>query len=250
MDSHHVLEGAVLDGTNVIGSRHVSVDVGSPEEFGSHSRRKALNELESFIERSSTDYPGYKVRSINMVGGFSEDRAMALMRNEVARTTFNRLRGDPLLLCLTTNPTSRLMWDFYASGGRGFVLGFRSGSDFLQPPVASEVSEVMYSEAPSRGPAAVGDWRRWLIKHTDYQFEQEWRCQYSQEHTRQVSASIGEINVVGFKKSDVCDAIFGPRACEALIDEVRGALGDGPRYRRLTVDFPEFGVEDLSQREH
>lgn len=76
------------------------------------------------------------------------------------------------ILCVTTNPDSKAMWQNFADGHKGFVIEF----DAKKPRFASEnLHQVVYSnEVPTYDPA-VGSQGWWKVKSKDLEHEQEYR---------------------------------------------------------------------------
>ncbi|WP_413165965.1 DUF2971 domain-containing protein [Aeromonas salmonicida] len=87
----------------------------------------------------STEYPEffYKYRPIDSHDNFQDDYAIdALIKNKAifsSRTNFNDLFDSKIELidsyafyCVSSNPTSNLMWSHYANSHKGFCIEFKS----------------------------------------------------------------------------------------------------------------------------
>ena len=121
--------------------------------------QRAKDECVAWVKKSVALYPGFEVRAVLAIpdtpGG-----------NVPTREGFNAHWQllIPRVICLCESPVGIKMWDHYASGHKGFAIGFRTDcAIFNDQDGSSNLKKVVYSTTGSTGPSEVGLWRKWII---------------------------------------------------------------------------------------
>jgi hypothetical protein len=110
----------------------------------------------------------------------------------------SRLRFDLGVFCLAEQADNHLMWVNYASSHTGFVLGFRTDTQFFEEN-GRTLRKVIYQKRPPL--FSTPDENGCFYKAPDWEYEQEWRC------VRSFGKS--ESRLVEIDPSLVTEVIFG-----------------------------------------
>jgi DUF2971 family protein len=138
------------------------------------------------------------------------------------------------VFCLTEAANCDRMWDEYADGGRGFVIGFNTAhAGFGQLKVPGHIGKVSYSDEPFGsflGTIEAGDVGGLFRKRLRYMHESEWR---SIRFLRRLEPHPGGIFLSPFDPASVCAIIIRPE-CSVQV-ELRRLVATDERYQHVQI---------------
>lgn len=213
-DSFHATQDRDPDELNILGAQYYVIEGTVTQVLAEGRRGPSHQRMLDWVARSADLYPGYQILSVIWVDPFLTTEARSNFIDGFREQLFVKER--PKVLCLTEDAMNRKMWDYYASGHRGFCLGLATNGPPLGTPAKQALMRVIYATQPSKGPPEVAIWRRWLVKHIDYAHEQEWRVLFWDDQTKLYPTRDGDIiHMVGLSPASIKQLIFGIRTTAA-----------------------------------
>ena len=155
------------------------------------------------------------------------------------------------VLCLTEKSMDRLMWAHYAESHCGFVAEFRHDNEETEYGrrwrigpfgVAGKVSYPKYPKQPPTCKRDLSNITEVLwTKHSQWEYEQEWRVVQSHTEATPHQANNGsQRSLLKFEPCDLHRVIFGLRVCQnveaRLKDMLKRPEFDGVQIEKADID--------------
>jgi hypothetical protein len=177
----------------------------------------------------------------------------------VVRQRFDELRRRLRVLCLCENVHSTLMWSHYADQHRGMVLGFDTAA--IENGFKRPLAPVEYLKRPPElfdleswiksyvfgvhwNPDSERMAQQWLLaKHTDWQYEKEWRFALIA-----AAGTLGDYGDFEFQRAALVELVSGCRTDETRAVELRSlacAFRPDVRYSRMSTDPSRFQLDRI-----
>lgn len=165
-------------------------------------------------------------------------------------TTFNALLDTYLFYCVSAKNNSNLMWSHYANSHKGFCIEF-SASYLQADPVTyrEELSTIDLLNAWAH-PGSIGDvehigeqiWQALRIKLKDWQYEEEYRFQLSNQPEKNRAADGKNFILVNYEPLWVTSIIFGDRTNSRVKDYVKAKLPYEVQFKQAKANYGEIVI--------
>jgi hypothetical protein len=234
--------------------RHADAVVQRPASGADPETRKVMD-----LERRRIDELPEEERDAAVVK-FAREATVCYSVPEPLVQRMRDIRRRMLILCLSENDRSILMWSHYADQHRGVVLGFdatamENGSKRPFEPVryCDALPRLIDSEAWSRSivfglpaPGLEGKEREWaLTKHTDWQYEREWRFVWISPPGTQ-----GDYQDITFPRDALVEVVSGCRTDATRSVELLAlarAIHPAVRHYRISIHPSRFELIKASE---
>lgn len=176
------------------------------------------------LARDNSDKQTYKI-----LNGYIKNGAITPEGNLYIKdieTALNKTIDGYIFLSVSTKSTSNLRWSHYASSHRGFCIEFKSehvAADKVSyensiPKI--EIADILASQTQTTAPSGdhIGHkiWRALRIKLSEWQYEDEYRCQLSNSGREHQLRSGDKFLKVPYSKNFVESIIFGCRTPHSI----------------------------------
>jgi len=150
------------------------------------------------------------------------------------------------VVSLTEKPMDRLLWAHYAESHRGFLAEFRHDEEDLangrriRSGPFGVAAKVSYPKPPAQPPSCKRDLSNiaevlWT-KHSEWEYEQEWRVVQSHvEATPGRARDGGQRSFLKFEPSHLLRVIFGLRICPTVERKLKEML-EQPEYKTVRIE--------------
>ncbi len=225
------------DELNPLGSRFYSLRT-RPEDIGNPRHRE---EIVDHVRRSLAVDPSYTLDSVMIIDPDTDDNHSAFV-NGFRGALEPALKQSVVVLSLTENQNSLLMWAHYAQNHEGFIVGFDSEHAFFKSTTKSPgkhkyLNRVTYSnDRPSGVFGALSEEKTYLTKSQEWDYEKEWRIlEYVKNATKPVTDDKGPYHLFSFPTEAVVEVIMGVRASAETKEKIKGALADKETWPNVSL---------------
>lgn len=146
------------------------------------------------------------------------------------------------ILSLTENPHNILMWAHYANSHQGYVIEFDSNHRFFDQRKSENdelrhLRKVAYSSTrPSLSLHQLNGFSDFLVKSTEWSYEQEWRIIHAlAESDKKIEAKPHNIYLFRVPFEAIRSVIIGSRATSATSTEIEAEVASNPELRHVSL---------------
>ena len=146
------------------------------------------------------------------------------------------------VLSLTEKPSNLLMWAHYSDSHLGYVIEFDSSHPFFDQRKSEEdelrhLRKVTYTaNRPSLSLHQIEDFNEFLVKSTEWSYEQEWRMLHALSDAEQkIEDQPFDIHLFRIPFKAFNSVIIGARATHGTAEEIKAALAENPELSHVTL---------------
>jgi hypothetical protein len=219
---------------NPVGSRTYFLQA-RPEDI---SRPELREEVQNHVRRSYEKDPSFTLHAVMLVEPMPAD-GQANMAQGFREYLKPEMQNSMVVLSLSENQNSLLMWAHYAADHSGFAIGFNAEHPYFQsagsnPGNPGYLHRVVYAEErPSGVLGSLSVEKAYLTKSPEWGYEREWRVLQRASNASEVLAN--DVHLFAFPETAVAEVILGARMKDTTRTELLEVLGDKAVWGHVAI---------------